>query len=143
MGLNGFNILIRTKGQLVGGGYSAGVRNIPKVRAIVRILPTSRKTRLAMESIKPRPSANKREGISMNGRNTACHLGATPYQIKTSITGTSRIRKSKTGWPRAAVTNASFGKLTLVTKGPALTKRLVHAIRQPAKSCQTPMLQSA
>jgi hypothetical protein len=140
-GLNGFKILIRLDGHVVGGGYRTGARNIPKVSAMPSILPISRKTRLTMDKTKLKPIASKMTGNNMNGTKIICALNGTPYQIKTNATSTSRIIKSKRGCPIAAITNASFGKFTLLTKEPALAKLFVQTLRQPAKSCQTLMLQ--
>jgi hypothetical protein len=54
------------------------------------------------------------------------HEGVTPFEIKTATTDTSRTKKSKTGWPRAAMTKASRGKFNLVTKDPDDTKLIVQ-----------------
>jgi len=142
-GLKGFKILIKLDGHVVGGGYRTGVRNIPKVRVTPSILPISRKTRLMMDKTKLKPIASKMAGSNINGTKIICALNGTPYQIKTNATSTSRIIKSKRGCPIAAITNASFGKFTLLTKDPALTRLFVQTLRQPAKSCQTLMLQRA
>jgi hypothetical protein len=142
-GLNGFKMLIKLDGHVVGGGYRTGARNIPKVSAIPSILPISLKTRLMIDKTKLKPIASKMTGNNMNGTKTICALSGTPYQIKTNVKSTSLIIKSKRGCPIAAITRASFGKFTLLTKDPALTKLFVQTLRQPAKSCQTLMLQRA
>src|SRR5438309_3977380 len=71
MGLKGFKTLIRLDGHVVGGGYNIGARKIPKVRITPRALPTSRRTRLMIESRRPRPSANSIAGTKIKGTKIA------------------------------------------------------------------------
>src|SRR4030095_7730085 len=116
---------------------------MPRVRAMPRALPTSRKTRLATDITNPTPRASKIRGAKVNGMKIVCHFNGTPYEVKITASGTRRTTKSKIGEPALAKTRATFGKLTLVTREPAAAKQPAELARQPAKSCQRLIPQSA
>ncbi|GAB6145792.1 hypothetical protein JCM12294_32310 [Desulfocicer niacini] len=120
-----------------------GDRKMPKVSIILTALLTSLRARLIIDRIKPTPMAiimmkNKRHGI-----NIICHEGTKPYQNITIVTGSKRIKKSNMACPIEATTKDSFGKFAFVTREPALTRLLVHPVRQVENNCQTEILHNA
>ena len=92
--------------------------------------------------MKPTPSAKKMIGHSAEVAESPPG-GLVTDPATTARTGVSRTRKSKIGWPTAAITNASRGKFILVTIEPAVDRLAVQAARHPAKSCQTLMPHAA
>ena len=119
-----------------------GVRNIAKVSTNVSELPMSRKTPLAIDNIKPKPTVISIKGINMKGTKIIVHTGTTRYQAKTAPINTILIRKLNIDSPKAASTNVSRAKFIFVIMSRAFTRDNVVLVSPVANSCHTDMPRS-